>query len=536
MTATPPTVLIGLDGATFTVLDPLMERGVMPFLAQLAAGGVRAPLRTIMPPLTPPAWTSLMTGKRPGQHGVFDFFQKEDPDSEYYSFASSRDVHSATIWSLASDHGRRVISLNYPLMFPPPAVEGYVVPGGWMPWRQLRLGCHPPGLFDRLKQLPSFEPKEMSLDMELEAKAIDGAAEEEYADWIALHARREQRWFDILEHLLVHEDGADLIGIMFDGPDKLQHLCWRFIDVTSRPQQPTPWEQQIVDLCEAYFRGLDRMIEQIVGLAGDDATVLLASDHGFGPAEHVFYVNAWLAEQGHLAWKDEAAAPDDEPHLGFAEMTRHVYELDWDRTVAYAATPTSQGINIARRRPDGTTMPDGQHAELCERIAASLRTLRHPQTGEPVVLDVHRRAEVYAGPHERLGPDLSLVLADGVVMSILRSEQPVRRLPTPYGTHAWQGIFLGCGPQIRQGVALDELSILDVAPAVLYSLDVPIPDDIAGRLPIEAFEPELLERRPPRTIAAEAAAAAEVAGVDLELDADEEQTIVNRLRALGYVE
>ena len=90
------TLLLGLDGATFTVLDPLMERGVMPFLRSLVDRGVRAPLRSIVPPLTPPAWTSVMTGKRPGQHGVFDFFQKESPDSAYYHFASSQDVRSAT--------------------------------------------------------------------------------------------------------------------------------------------------------------------------------------------------------------------------------------------------------------------------------------------------------------------------------------------------------------------------------------------------------------------------------------------------------
>ena len=132
------TLLLGLDGATFTVLDPLMERGVMPFLRSLVDRGVRAPLRSIVPPLTPPAWTSVMTGKRPGQHGVFDFFQKESPDSAYYHFASSQDVRSATIWSIASDHGRKVISLNFPLMFPPPPVNGYIVPGGWMPWQGQR--------------------------------------------------------------------------------------------------------------------------------------------------------------------------------------------------------------------------------------------------------------------------------------------------------------------------------------------------------------------------------------------------------------
>ena len=90
-----PTLLIGVDGATFTVLDPYIERGVMPFVGGLIERGARAPLRSVMPPLTPPAWTSLVTGKLPGQHGVFDFFQKEQPDSIYFQFASSQDVRSA---------------------------------------------------------------------------------------------------------------------------------------------------------------------------------------------------------------------------------------------------------------------------------------------------------------------------------------------------------------------------------------------------------------------------------------------------------
>src|SRR5262249_24356026 len=144
------TILIGLDGATSTVLDPLMVEGVMPFLRDFVATGLRASLRSVIPALTPPAWTSLMTGKRPGEHGVFDFFQKEAPVSRFFRFTASGDIHSVTIWTLASASGRRVTALNFPLMFPPPAVSGCVVPGGWMPWRQLRLGCHPPGLFDRL--------------------------------------------------------------------------------------------------------------------------------------------------------------------------------------------------------------------------------------------------------------------------------------------------------------------------------------------------------------------------------------------------
>ena len=232
----PPTVLIGLDGATWTILDPYMERGVMPFLRDLCARGTRAPLRSIVPALTPPAWTSVMTGKRPGGHGVFDFFQKDDPDSIHFRFASSQDVHSATIWSLASDAGQRIISLNFPLMFPAPDVAGCVVPGGMMPWRQLRLGCHPAGLFDRLKALPGFNPREM-LDMELEVKAIEGCPADEQHAYVEQHITREQRWLEVARHL-IREEPAELIGVMFDGVDKLQHLCWRFIDPACRPAEP----------------------------------------------------------------------------------------------------------------------------------------------------------------------------------------------------------------------------------------------------------------------------------------------------------
>src|SRR3954468_6583926 len=257
-----PTLLIGLDGATFTVLDPYVERGVMPFLGELLEGGTRATLRSIMPPLTPPAWTSLMTGKHPGQHGVFDFFQKEAPDSIYFSFASSHDIRAATIWSLASEQGLRILSLNFPLMFPPPPVEGRIVPGGMMPWRQLRLGCHPPGLFDRLKQLPGFNPREM-LDMELEVKAIEGCPVDEQAEYVELHIRREQRWLEVARHLMT-TDPTDLFAVMFDCVDKPQQLCWRFIEPASRPAEPTAWEQGMIERVERYFRTVDDILAELV--------------------------------------------------------------------------------------------------------------------------------------------------------------------------------------------------------------------------------------------------------------------------------
>lgn len=533
-----PTLLIGLDGATFSILDPYVERQVMPFLGTLLKGGARASLRSVMPPLTPPAWTSLMTGKHPGQHGVFDFFQKEEPDSVYFRFASSQDVKSATIWTLAGDGGRRVISLNYPLMFPAPPVDGSVVPGGMMPWRQLRLGCHPPGLFDRLKALPSFNPREM-LDMELEVKAIEGCPEDEYAEWVERHIRREQRWFEVLRHLMRTEP-ADLVGVLFDGVDKLQHLCWRFIDPACRPARPSPWEQQMIERCERYFRSLDALIAALVALAGPEATVILASDHGFGPTREVFHVNSWLEREGFLKWADGAdrGADRDGTQVGFAEMTRHVHAVDWTRTLAYAATPSSQGIHVVGRVP-GTDdpMPEETRRRVAADVAQGLRQIRRPHDRRPLVTEVWSRAEAFSGPHEALGPDLSIVLADGGTMSILPSDELVVRRDETRGHHRWDGIFIACGPGIRAGARLDELSIVDVAPLILHRLGLPVPEDMAGRVPTEMFEATEIQLRPPRLAAVTAAPPAPVpAPTDLALDDEEQAGLMKRLRALGYVE
>ena len=531
------TLLIGLDGATWTILDPYMERGLLPNLQALTERGTRAQLRSIMPPLTPPAWTSLMTGKHPGRHGVFDFFQKEDGDSVHFRFATSLDVRADTIWSLASDADLRVISLNFPLMFPAPDIDGFVVPGGMMPWRQLRLGCHPAGLFDRLKQLPGFKPKEM-LDMELEVKAVEGCPVEEQVAYVEAHIQREARWMEVARHLMTQEDW-DLAGVMFDGIDKLQHLCWRFIDPAFRPARPTEWEQTMIDRCEAYFASVDAIIGELVALAGADASVVLASDHGFGPTRDVFHVNAWLEQEGYLFWADgEGQGAADDDLVGFAEITRHVRALDWSRTVAYAATPSSQGIHVVPRVP-GTDEPMPPHVRerLRAEIAGKLLEVRRPHDGEPLITEAWTRERAFAGPFEEIGPDVSMVLADGGTMSILPGSQVVTRRTEARGHHRWEGMFLAAGAGIRAGAQTDELVIVDVAPLVLHRLGLEIPDDLAGRLPVGIFEPDELAAHPPRMrVAAAYEAEARGAAAGLELDPEEQAGVMQRLRALGYVE
>lgn len=533
------TVLIGLDGATFTILDPLMQGGVMPFLKDFVGSGVHAELRSVVPALTPPAWTSLMTGRSPGQHGIFDFFRKEAPQSHHIRFLTSRDVGCETLWSLVNRHDQRATVLNFPLTFPPLPIDGYIVPGGWMPWRQLRLGCHPKGLYDRLKELPGFNPRQLAMDMSHEEKALEGCEEEEYETWIDLHIRREEQWFNVFCYL-AEEDPTELTAILFDGVDKVQHLFWRYIDPAYVHTITSEQERRVRERCLDYFRRLDELLAGIVDRAGPDATVVIASDHGFGPQVRTFFVNAWLEQRGYLAWKDgQGPRPSDTRVLGMGDLARHAYLLDWERTRAYAPMPSGNGVHIVRadeNHPHG--VPEAEYDTVREQIAQELLALKDPTSGEPVVARVWTREEIFAGPYVDLAPDLTLELQDGGLVSILASDTVVSPRPQPTGAHRPQGIFIARGPGLRQKAQLSALSILDIAPLILYTLGLPVPGDLEGQVPREAFEPTTLHVKPVQTASpldplARRAAESYAGPV---LDAEAEAEILRRLRALGYVE
>jgi predicted AlkP superfamily phosphohydrolase/phosphomutase len=527
-------LLIGLDGATFDILDPLMREGAMPCLQRLVETGARAVLHSTVPALTPPAWTSLVTGRSPGAHGVFDFFRKHGPSSLHFGFLTSGDVECPGIWSMASEAGLRSTILNFPLTFPPPDILGHVVPGGFMPWRQLRLGCRPAGLFDELQTLPRFNSRELALDMTEEAKAIEGCADQEYEPWIDMHIRRERQWVDIARYLAGKEP-AQFTAALFDGVDKIQHLCWRFIDPGMAGALASPWEHRVRAKCREYFRELDCRIQELLDLFGDRASVVIASDHGFGPQVRTLFVNAWLQQTGRLAWHPgEAPAGEGATALGLKHMARHVYQLDWTRTLAFAPLPSGNGIHIvsaSEEHPGG--VPADEYLRFRDELASDLLQIREPESGESVVARVWTREEIFSGPHLALAPDLTLELHDGGLISILSSPAPVQRRALPTGTHRREGVLIVAGPGVRPGARLEPLSILDVAPLLLHALDLPIPGTLEGRFVAEALDPAALDRRPPRySDDALVHAPACVAG----LDAEAESEILKRLHALGYVE
>jgi predicted AlkP superfamily phosphohydrolase/phosphomutase len=526
------TILIGLDGATYYLLDQLIAIGLMPNLDGLMRRGARAVLKSAKHPLTPPAWTSLMTGRTPGAHGIYDFVRVDrSGDIPSYTLANSADVKAETIWSIASRQGRRIISLNYPMMFPAPDVDGFVIPG-YVPWSYLGRAIRPRELFKRIKDKGGFNAREMSTDWELERKAVQGLAEDQLEEWARLHIVRERHWFDILM-MLMREEKCDLTGVLFDGVDRLQHLCFHLIDPSTAGQFTSPDALAAHALCVQYFKDVDYYIGEILAAADPEAQIIVASDHGFIRAsDTIFYVNTWLEQNGYLRWLDGVAA-DEDGRVGLNENDELGRMLDWSATTACAFTSSSNGIYI--RRADGIGGPGvavEDYVAFRDKLREGLLAARDPETGAPLVRDVLIAEVAFPGPHSDKAPDLTLALTDFGFQSVLRSNAVVQRRRAPYGTHHPDGIFIAAGPGTRAGIIEEPLAICDVAATVLYSLGLPIPEDMEGVVAVAAFDPAYLAANP---VVFGAAASVGAASSEDELPPEAEAEIRERLKALGYL-
>lgn len=520
------TVLFGLDGATYTVLDHLMALGVMPNLTAFCKSGSRAVLHSTPTPLTPQAWTTLATGRSPGHHGIFDFLRVElGYDLAYFRINNARDIHGETVWHYASRHGKRVTLLNYILTSPPEPLNGHVVPG-WVSGRHLRRLTHPKDLFARLQGVSGLDVKALGAEEDFEGQGLRELAPELWSGWIQEHIRRDQLWFGVMDHLMVHEP-SDLTAIVFDGVDKIQHLAYRYLDPAHCPVHPSPWETEIIDLCQAYFRQIDEFLGRTLARVGRWGRVFIVSDHGFTATQEIVYINKWLHDLGMLTWKERL--PEDQQKAHFHDdLTRFAAAFDLTRTKAYALFPSSNGIFLvgeAARDP-------AFRRDLVEK----LYQLQGADGGQ-VVVDVQSREDCFPGPWCEQAPHLTLRLRDCGFISVLNASAPVIPRVQPVGTHHPHGILLARGPGIREGATVRDYSLLDIAPLLLHSLGLEIPTELEGVFPEDLYDADYLGSDPPRRC--QPAAAPALAGAPIEEEAmskEEEAAILERLRGLGYIE
>jgi predicted AlkP superfamily phosphohydrolase/phosphomutase len=495
---TSSTIIVGLCGAAHPGLDALIEDGSMPFLRAWTTSGARAKLQFSTPLSSAAAWTTLITGRSPAQHGIFNLFRKQSPQGHQLRALSSRDIACDALWTRLDREGRRTTVLEYPLTFPPPRIDGHVLPGSWTTPRQLKLGSHPSDLFRRLSELGVVSAESFAIDW----------SQEKDAAWIKAQIERETQVFNTLRFLMEHEP-SDLTVILVRAFGAVQSCYER--------------DPQTRAACVDYFRALDN---HLAGLTQPGANVLFVSEPHGGTATRTFFVNAWLAARGYVSWAGgEAPRAPESNVLDTDQLNRQSKHFDWAQTRAY--TPLAGGGEIYLLRQDSQHpggVPDAEYERLRNQLIEEL-------TREDDVTRVWKREELYSGPHVELAPDLVIEAVHGVALSpFADSSEPVSNSGGEGGETG--GVFIAGGPVFRHGAVLSPISLLDIAPLLLYSLDLSVPGDLEGRVPTEALDPAWLESRPVH-LGPKAAERAPEARV---LDPQAEDIILRRLQELGYLE
>ncbi len=531
-------VVIGLDGVAWHLLDPLIDKGLMPRLADIKERGASGTLTSTIPTYTPPAWTSAATGVNPGRHGIYGFYGG-NAQSERQEMMHAGKVKSTTIWEMANAQGARAGIYNLPLTYPPQSFEGWMVSGMMTPGfgEQLR-GFATPAEYEPkiLDWAPGYE---VDLSANWEKDWRDTALAERA---IALLGKRLR----VLEGLL-ELDPPDIVFSVQEVPDRLQHVYYRYMDPRDELYDSDDG-RRIRPTVERCYAEMDKIIGLLDEYAGDDGGVLVCSDHGFTSWEVSVHTNALLESWGLLRVKPQARAMQTAAARRLVPIAKRILPakvareakgrtfaaIDWTRTKAFASPIPQQGIFVnLRGRERFGIVPEDELESLKEEIADRFRSLTGPD-GRPITDEVHLSQNVFHGDALGGAPDVLPVLRDHhfeLDDEIFHRDPFTDVTHLPRGVHHPDGVVVVAGHGVR-GSGTIQASVLDVTPTLLYLAGLKVPEHLDGGVIDDAFEPRHLEDRPIETMPALSSGERDESSPYSE---EEEAVIEESLRGLGYL-
>lgn len=502
-------MVIGWDGATYELLDPLVRAGRLPTVAKLLARGSSATLESTKVPISSAAWVGAVTGKTPGENGVYSFFEPVEGSYDV-KLISSRSNQASPLWRILGWHGLRSIVFGVPVTFPPEKVEG------------LMVGC----------MLSPFDadyayPKVLTQRLRERGFVPDLGAWRERQEVTFERVREQLAIKEQILHEMLREQDWSLAMIVFKDLDVWCHRAY---------------DGKVDGLVAPHYELLDATLGRLLESVGPDVDVILMSDHGFHTYHESFFIHPWLLEAGFAAKSDELVhAPfADTQNLAEKRAVEHqalMALLDLEHTAAFglACEANFGGIrlNVKGREPKGFVAPEAVEETLVA-LERALLAWRAPGREEPVVVRVHRAAQLYPGPFAARLPDLIFELDPRIAA---RSE-PAR---VPYGAHrnafpdhALEGIWIQAGPSFAARAERGRVSIFDLAPTVLALFDLPVYSEMSGSVLQSEFAREITPRRIPES--ADPVAARGYHPSDADFDPRGLEEVKSRLRETGYAQ
>jgi predicted AlkP superfamily phosphohydrolase/phosphomutase len=507
-------ITIGLDCATWDLIKPWAKAQKLPYFMRLIEEGTTANLKSTYPPVTPVAWPSIFTGKNPGKHGIFGFTDS-DPLSLKMPCISSNYMKCKPIWDILSENGKKVCLVNIPFAFPPSKVNGIMTSGMRTPSINSDF-THPTELKKELLEKFDFMPDygaNVYRDKATFCIAHDKGLEENLK--MSLYLLRKDYWnFYMFIPLEI---------------DHAQHFFWDDMD-ENHPLHNDDTSEKYKDKILEYYKKFDEYLGKILNCMDEDTILIVVSDHGAGPLHKEISLNDWLRREDYLKFKKSEGVNfqrsikkifskiglDTEKikslfhRIGLSRYIKlspvflremipskepKMWDIDWKETKAYAYQSFGQ-IYINQKVLKSTKEYENLRTDIIKR----LYELKDPDTGSNVVKKVYKKEDLYSGPNLSKAPDLYVVPINETYEFVRFSKGgSIFSSPRLPGHHNENGILIFYGKGIKEGKEIRNITMYDVAPTMLHILNLPIPDDMDGRVLKEIFEEKSgLAKRPIR--------------------------------------
>jgi len=345
--------LIGLDCA-----DPVLLRELLPglpTLRELAAGGSLARLRSVDPPITIPAWMCMMTGKDPGELGVYGFRNRKDHGYDQLGVASSASFREPAVWDLLGERGLRSILIGVPGTYPPKPVKGLLVSCFLAPSTEVAY-TYPASLREKVTHFAG--------EYLLDARDFRTEDKARLVEEVVVMTKRRFA----LARGLASSEPWDLFAMVEIGLDRLHHALWAHHDPQHPHHDPA---SQFRDALRQYYQLLDQEIAALLCDLPGKTQVLVVSDHGVQSLEGGIALNEWLIRKGYLVLKADPAKPgtrlDD---LVGQDL------VDWSRTLAWGEGGYYGRVllNVAGREPEGA-IPSSEYETVRKKLARELAAI-----------------------------------------------------------------------------------------------------------------------------------------------------------------
>ncbi|MCP4216962.1 MAG: hypothetical protein GY765_20095 [bacterium] len=399
-------MVLGIDGVPFELLQTLTQSGVMPNVKRLMNKHGLTKTQVPLPEISSVSWTSFMTGKNPGAHGIYGFMEI-DHKNYSYSFPSFPSLPVKTVWETIGEKKNKSVILNLPNTYPARPLQGALVSG--FVALDLDKAVYPKSLLPHLKKIDyriDVDNATAKTDKKLFLKDLRDTLDTRYD--LFKFMREKEKW--------------NLFFLIITGTDRLHHF---FYDAFDNPD--SPFHQDFLD----YYRRVDTILGEISDdMEKKEIPFIILSDHGFTKIKQEVYLSQYLKEWGYLHLEGETG--------GIKDISK--------KTSAFVLDPSRLYIHLEGKYSRGSVKKEAYEplrAELKEKF------LNLVVEGEKAIKQVFYKEEIYSGKYLENAPDLVLLSNYGFdLKSGLKKS-------APFGRTVFEGMHTYDNAVLIDGAGLD---------------------------------------------------------------------------------